>query len=92
MPAEDALVRISISANCAAAAFYSCWTVPKPARTRVPELRRQTQFDYKKDLDAALVAFAPTGRFLLLKGRFDWKSLRAYVKASTAVAPASFAA
>lgn len=41
---------------------------------------RQTQFDYKKDLDAALVAFAPTGRFLLLKGRFDWKSLRAYVE------------
>jgi hypothetical protein len=41
---------------------------------------RQTQFDYKKDLDAAIVAFAPTGRFLLLKGRFDWKSLRAYVE------------
>ena len=48
-----------------------------------PEYRnfvRQTQFDYKKDLDAALVAFAPTGRFLLLKGRFDWNSLRAYVE------------
>jgi len=47
-----------------------------------PEYRsfvRQTQFDYKKDLDAAIVAFAPTGRFLLLKGRFDWKTLRAYV-------------
>jgi hypothetical protein len=41
---------------------------------------RQTQFDYKKDLDAAIVAFAPTGRFLLVKGRFDWKSLRAYVE------------
>jgi len=41
---------------------------------------RQTQFDYKKDLDAAIVAFAPTGRFLLLKGRFDWKSLGAYVE------------
>jgi len=41
---------------------------------------RRTQFDYKKDLDAALVAFAPTGRFLLLQGRFDWKSLRAYVE------------
>ena len=41
---------------------------------------RQTQFDYKKDLDAAIVAFGPTGRYLLLKGRFDWKSLRAYVE------------
>jgi hypothetical protein len=41
---------------------------------------RQTQFDYQQDLDAALVAFAPTGRFLLLKGRFDWKRLHAYVE------------
>jgi hypothetical protein len=35
---------------------------------------RKTQFDYRKDLDAALVSFAPDGKFLLLKGRFDWKS------------------
>jgi hypothetical protein len=41
---------------------------------------RQTQFDYKNDLDAAIVAFGPSGRFLLLTGRFDWKSLRAYVE------------
>ena len=41
---------------------------------------RQTQFDYQKDLDAAIVAFAPTGRFLLVKGRFDWTRLHAYVE------------
>jgi hypothetical protein len=41
---------------------------------------RHTRFDYKQDLDAALVAFGPTGRFLFVKGRFDWKSLRAYVE------------
>jgi hypothetical protein len=40
---------------------------------------RKTQFDYRKDLDSALVSFAPNGKFLLLKGRFDWKSLQAYV-------------
>jgi hypothetical protein len=39
---------------------------------------RQTNFDYKRDLDRAGAAFAPTGKFLLLAGRFDWKSLRAY--------------
>jgi hypothetical protein len=38
----------------------------------------QTGFDYKRDLDRAVVSFAPTGKFLLLVGRFDWKSLRAY--------------
>jgi hypothetical protein len=51
---------------------------------------RQTQFDYKKDLDAAIVAFAPTGRFLLLKGRFDWKSLRAYVESQNGKCANSF--
>jgi hypothetical protein len=40
---------------------------------------RKTQFDYRKDLDAALISFAPNGKYLLLKGRFDWKSLHAYV-------------
>jgi hypothetical protein len=41
---------------------------------------RKTDFDYKQDLDTALVAFAPAGKFLLLRGQFDWKSLRAYVE------------
>jgi hypothetical protein len=40
---------------------------------------RKTDFDYKQDLDTAIVAFAPNGKFLLLKGRFDWKSLKSYV-------------
>jgi hypothetical protein len=40
---------------------------------------RKTQFDYRKDLDAAMISFAPDGKYLLLKGRFDWKSLQAYV-------------
>src|ERR1017187_4710137 len=39
----------------------------------------QTDFDYKQDLDAAIVAFAPRGKYMLLKGRFDWKNLIAYV-------------
>jgi len=43
---------------------------------------RKTQFDYKQDLDAALVAFAPNGKYLFLRGRFDWKSLRSYAFAS----------
>src|SRR5438105_2900044 len=41
---------------------------------------RQTDFDYKQDLDAALVAFSPAGKYMLLRGRFDWKSLRAYAQ------------
>jgi len=40
---------------------------------------RKTNFNYQRDLDRALVAFAPTGKFLLLEGSFDWPRLRAYV-------------
>ncbi|MEO8595521.1 MAG: hypothetical protein ABI759_19535 [Candidatus Solibacter sp.] len=40
---------------------------------------RKTEFDYKQDLDAAMVAFAPNGKYMLLKGRFDWKALKNYV-------------
>jgi len=41
---------------------------------------QKTDFNYKRDLDLAVAAFAPTGKFLLLKGRFDWKALRAYAQ------------
>ena len=41
---------------------------------------RKTRFDYKRDLDTALLSFTPSGKFLLLKGRFDWKTLRAYTE------------
>jgi hypothetical protein len=47
-----------------------------------PEYRafvEQTEFDYKQDLDAALVAFAPAGKFMLVRGHFEWATLRAYV-------------
>jgi len=39
---------------------------------------QKTNFDYRQDLDSAIVAFSPSGKYLLAKGRFDWKSLRSY--------------
>ena len=42
----------------------------------------KTNFDYRQDLDTVLVAFAPTGKYMLLRGRFDWKALKGYVIAS----------
>jgi hypothetical protein len=41
---------------------------------------RKTDFDYKQDLDAAMIAFAPKGKYMLLRGRFDWRSLKTYVQ------------
>ena len=42
---------------------------------------QKTNFNYRVDLDRAVAAFAPTGKFLLLAGRFDWKALDAYAAA-----------
>jgi hypothetical protein len=39
---------------------------------------KETNFDYRRDLDYALVGFAPDGKYLLVKGRFDWGRLRDY--------------
>lgn len=44
------------------------------------EFARQIDFDYQKDLDSAVLAVAPTGRYLLVRGRFNWKRLRGYVE------------
>jgi len=40
----------------------------------------RTDFDYKQDLDLALASFGPTGKYFLLRGRFNWGSLNSYVK------------
>jgi len=39
----------------------------------------KTAFDYRRDLDHAFVAFHPGGVYYLVRGRFDWKRLEAYV-------------
>jgi hypothetical protein len=41
---------------------------------------RKSGFDYQRDLDTAIAAFAPTGKYLLLRGRFDWNRLRSYAR------------
>lgn len=50
-----------------------------------PEYREfveRTGFDYTTDLDSAMVAFAPSGRYFLVRGRFDWARLRAHAAGS----------
>ena len=44
------------------------------------EFERRTDFDYKRDLESALLAVAPTGKYLLVRGRFDWTKLQSYVE------------
>jgi len=91
MPAEDALVAYIDFSELRRGGILQLLDGSKAGED--PEYQsfvRQTRFDYKQDLDAALVVFAPTGRFLLLKGRFDWKSLRAYVESQNGKCVNSF--
>lgn len=81
MPAENALVAYIDFSELRRAGVLQLLNGSKAGEdAEYRSFVRQTRFDYQKDLDVALIAFAPTGRFLLLKGRFDWKSLRAYVE------------
>lgn len=43
---------------------------------------QSTRLDWRKDLDSAMVAFAPSGKYMLVDGRFDWTALQAYARQS----------
>ncbi|HTM52318.1 MAG TPA: hypothetical protein VL285_26660 [Bryobacteraceae bacterium] len=40
----------------------------------------KTAFDYRRDLDHALIAFHSSGVYFLVRGRFDWKRLETYAR------------
>ena len=63
-------------------------TTPQDAEYRA--FVDSTGFDYLRDLDSALVAFASTGTYMLLRGRFDWRSLAQYVRAQGGICINSF--
>jgi hypothetical protein len=54
-----------------------------PATREDPDYARfveRTGFDYRRDLDRALLALAPGGKYMFVRGRFDWKRLEQYAK------------
>jgi hypothetical protein len=38
--------------------------------------------DWREDLDSALIAVGPSGKYMLVHGRFDWRSLRSYAESA----------
>jgi hypothetical protein len=44
------------------------------------EFARKIDLDWKRDLDSVMLAIAPSGKFMIVDGRFDWNSLRAYAQ------------
>ena len=45
-----------------------------------PSFVESTGFNYVRDLNTALVSFHSSGKYLLLRGRFDWSNLSEYVR------------
>lgn len=39
---------------------------------------QKIDFNFRTDLDAAMLALSPSGKYMLLKGRFDWNALTSY--------------
>lgn len=82
IPASDALVIYVDFAALRDGGVFQLLDASKAAEE--PEYRDfalQIDFDYRKDLDRIVFAVAPTGKFMLASGRFDWKRLRAYTEA-----------
>lgn len=44
-----------------------------------------TGFDYRADLDSALIGFANAEVFIVATGRFDWKAIQAHTKRSNGI-------
>lgn len=81
LPSEDAVIVYVDFAALRAAGILQMLDGAKVGEE--PEYRAfvtKTEFDYKQDLNAAMLAMAPTGNYILAKGRFDWPSLAKYVR------------
>ena len=75
-PAEDALV---LSADFAILRRAGLLTQSKaPVEAEYKQFLNGTGFDYKRDLDSLVASFSRSGTFFIVRGRFDWKTLRDY--------------
>lgn len=81
IPARDAvLLYIDFDALRRAGILQQLTGSKVPEEPEYQEFVRRTEFNYKEDLDTALISFAPAAKYLILRGRFDWSRLRSYVK------------
>jgi len=81
MPSQDAVVFYVDFANLRQTGLLQMLAGSKVVEE--PEYKvfvMKTEFDYARDLDAALACFSPRAKYLVLKGRFDWNSLQAYAR------------
>jgi hypothetical protein len=79
LPAKDSLVLAIDFASLRSAGVLQFLDGSKMGQERdYQKFVGETQFNYTQDLDYAVAALGPYGKFILARGRFDWKALRAY--------------
>lgn len=81
LPSKDAVIlEIDFAALRRAGLMDLLANSKTPEEAEYKQFVTNTEFDYKQDLDLVLASFGPTGKYFLLKGRFDWNRLIAYVR------------
>jgi hypothetical protein len=81
LPSKDAVIlEIDFAALRRAGLISLLANSRTPEEAEYKEFVGKTEFDYKQDLDLVLASFGPTGKFFLLKGRFDWGKLHDYAR------------
>lgn len=91
LPTSDAvIVSVDFDALRRAGILGEFENTKAAEETEYRDFARQIDFDYSRDLDAAVLAIAPTGKYLLVRGRFNWKKLDAYVESQNGHCERSF--
>jgi hypothetical protein len=91
LPPEEAVILAVNLASLRQSGILSAMTASKI--TEEPEYRafvQETGFDYQQDIDLILAWFRQETTYVLLRGRFDWARLRAYVTAQGGVCRNTF--
>jgi len=83
LPAADSVLVYIDFAQLRSGGFLKALAGPKSMEdAEYRAFAQKIHLDWREDLDRALIAFAPSGKYMFVDGRFDWNSLRAYVNSS----------
>jgi hypothetical protein len=81
LPQRDAVIVYIDFRRLREAGILRLWDSAKVAEDAdYRAFAQKIDLDWKKDLDSAMLALAPSGKYMIVEGRFDWKKLRDYAQ------------
>lgn len=90
LPSEGVVAFIDFGALRGAGTLDALFAAPAAQEPEYLRFVERTGFDYLRDLDSALISVTPRGTYLLVRGRFNWKSLTAYAQSEGGVCSNAF--